>query len=96
MRAVRLESKLSQENLAFNAQFDRAFISDIERGVANPSIMALATLCYALNITLADLFATINLSLKPGDETRRKNPAKTDSSITEKKKMGQRQVPKIR
>ncbi len=56
----------SQERLAFEASVDRTYISSIERGIANPSVETLANICYALNVTLAELFAPLNgVSLRP-------------------------------
>ena len=50
----------SQETLAFEAHVDRTYISAIERGVANPSIETLANICYALGVTLAELFEPLS------------------------------------
>ncbi len=50
----------SQETLAFEARVDRTYISSIERGIANPSVETLANICYALNVTLAELFAPLD------------------------------------
>lgn len=56
----------SQETLAFEAHVDRTYISSIERGVANPSVETLASICYCLGVTLAELFAPLDsVSLKP-------------------------------
>ncbi|EAP74032.1 hypothetical protein RRSL_03958 [Ralstonia solanacearum UW551] len=65
----------SQETLAFEAHVDRTYISSIERGIANPSVETLANLCYALNVTLAELFGPLDgVSLQPTG-TRRINAA---------------------
>jgi len=65
----------SQETLAFEAHVDRTYISAIERGVANPSIETLANICYALGVTLAELFEPLSgVSLAPTG-TRRANTA---------------------
>lgn len=65
----------SQETLAFEAHIDRTYISAIERGIANPSIEALANICHALGITLAELFEPLGeVSLAPTGE-RRSNAA---------------------
>ncbi|MDR0564866.1 MAG: helix-turn-helix domain-containing protein, partial [Azoarcus sp.] len=65
----------SQETLAFDAQVDRTYISAIERGVGNPSIETLANICYALNVTLAELLGPLSeVSLAPTG-TRRLNAA---------------------
>jgi transcriptional regulator with XRE-family HTH domain len=50
----------SQETLAFDAHVDRTYVSAIERGVANPSIVTLANICYALGVTLAELFEPLS------------------------------------
>jgi transcriptional regulator with XRE-family HTH domain len=61
----------SQETLAFEAHVDRTYISAIERGIANPSVETLANICYALNVTLGELFAPLDdVSLKPTGERR--------------------------
>lgn len=61
----------SQETLAFEAHVDRTYISAIERGIANPSVETLANICYALNVTLGQLFAPLDsVSLKPTGERR--------------------------
>jgi transcriptional regulator with XRE-family HTH domain len=65
----------SQETLAFEAHVDRTYISSIERGIANPSVETLANICYALDVTLGELFAPLDrVSLKPTG-TRRANAA---------------------
>ncbi|ANB74762.1 XRE family transcriptional regulator [Paraburkholderia phytofirmans OLGA172] len=67
----RHEVEKSQETLAFEAHVDRTYISSIERGVANPSIETLANICYALNVTLAELFEPLgDVSLAPTGERR--------------------------
>lgn len=73
LKKHRLEAEISQENLAFEADVDRTYISQIERGVANPSVIALANLCFVLGITLSELFESVTLSLPPDDEIRRTN-----------------------
>ncbi|MEF3063092.1 helix-turn-helix transcriptional regulator [Ralstonia solanacearum] len=65
----------SQEALAFEARVDRTYISSIERGIANPSVETLANICYALNVTLAELFRPMDgVSLQPTG-ARRSNAA---------------------
>lgn len=65
LKAIRIEANKSQETLAFDADVDRTYVSQIERGAANPSVITLAHLCHALNITLADLFAPVTIALPP-------------------------------
>jgi transcriptional regulator with XRE-family HTH domain len=75
LKALRIAADKSQETLAFDAEVDRTYISQIERGVANPSVLTLANLCYALGVTLADLFEPVKVALPPGGEMRRANRA---------------------
>jgi transcriptional regulator with XRE-family HTH domain len=75
LKAIRINANKSQEVLAFDAEIDRTYISAIERGVANPSILTLASLCYALNVNLSDLFAPVQVNLPPED-ARRSNSAR--------------------
>lgn len=56
IRELRKESLLSQEDLADLCQFDRTYISGIERGVRNPSLNAIETIAKALNISVGTLF----------------------------------------
>ncbi|MGS1050779.1 helix-turn-helix transcriptional regulator [Burkholderia glumae] len=71
VKACRIKADKSQEELAYEAGLDRTRVSAIERGVANPTVETLATICYVLNITLADLFEPLALALKPSGEHRR-------------------------
>jgi transcriptional regulator with XRE-family HTH domain len=50
LRIHRKERKLSQEDLALNAEIDRSFLSEIERGIRKPTINTVFALCYALHI----------------------------------------------
>jgi transcriptional regulator with XRE-family HTH domain len=76
LKKRRLSSNISQVNLAAKAELDRAYISRIERGIANPSIISLANICYALGITLAEFFSDIHIALRPEpDQPRRANAA---------------------
>lgn len=75
LKALRIAAAKSQEELAVDAEIDRTYISSIERGIANPSVLALAQICYALDISLADLLGAVHISSKPTDSTRRANAA---------------------
>ena len=70
LKECRHAAELSQEKLAFAAQVDRTFISACERGLGNPSVETLANIAFCLNITLAELFATVEVSLKPSGMRR--------------------------
>jgi transcriptional regulator with XRE-family HTH domain len=46
---------LSQEELAFQCDIDRTYISKVERGVANPSLLILVKIAETLNVRIEDL-----------------------------------------
>lgn len=52
LRAYRLASGLSQEKLALDAEIDRTFVSQIERGIGNPSLRILCQLADRLGVDL--------------------------------------------
>lgn len=56
VKALRLSHGLSQEELAFRADLDRTYISQIERGVSNPSVLVLLKISVILGVELGDLF----------------------------------------
>lgn len=56
IRELRKDKLLSQEDLADLCQFDRTYISGIERGIRNPSLNAIETIAKALGITAGQLF----------------------------------------
>ena len=51
----RKKNGLSQEKLAELAGLHRTYISDLERGIRNPTITTIFTLCKALNTTPSEL-----------------------------------------
>ena len=55
VRRLRLSRKLSQEDLAFDAEIDRTYVSLIERGVINPSLMVLSKVANALDVDVVIL-----------------------------------------
>lgn len=58
----RIELGLSQEELAIKASIHRTYVSDVERGVRNLSVLTLERIALALDIPLGALFAWIPLS----------------------------------
>lgn len=70
VKACRIASDKSQEELAYEACLDRTRVSAIERGVTNPTVETLANICFVLGITLSDLFVPLRLSLAPSGEHR--------------------------
>jgi transcriptional regulator with XRE-family HTH domain len=50
IRALRKRQRLSQEELALEADMKRSYVSDLERGTRNPSVKALGRLAKALGV----------------------------------------------
>ncbi len=59
VRQFRLAQQLSQEQLALKANLDRTYISGVERGVRNISLLNIQKIANALNVTLPVLFNAI-------------------------------------
>lgn len=56
VRRLRAQRALTQEDFATDSGFDRGYISGVERGVRNPSVLVLERLCTALKVDVAELF----------------------------------------
>lgn len=61
IRKRRQELNISQEELAERAALHRTYVGDIERGKRNVSLLNIAKLAKALNLSIADLFATYDI-----------------------------------
>ena len=59
VRELRTRLKLSQEALAERAELHWTYVSGIERGERNPSLVNLAYLARALGVSLGDLFGPV-------------------------------------
>ncbi len=55
IRALRTESGLSQEELAFKCDLDRTYIGSVERGERNISILNLRKIAKALSININEI-----------------------------------------
>ncbi|NOU82696.1 helix-turn-helix domain-containing protein [Paenibacillus sp. LMG 31459] len=55
LRTIRKKQKMSQENLAFQSNLDRTYISMLERGVHQPTLNSLLSLAEALNMKASEL-----------------------------------------
>jgi DNA-binding XRE family transcriptional regulator len=55
LREARQASEITQEDLALDAEVDRTYVSQIERGVGNPSIGVLVRLANCLAIDVLEL-----------------------------------------
>jgi transcriptional regulator with XRE-family HTH domain len=55
VRDLREAKGLSQEMLALESEVDRTYVSQIERGMCNPSLRVLHQIASVLKIPMADL-----------------------------------------
>ncbi|AZC38293.1 helix-turn-helix domain-containing protein [Pseudomonas chlororaphis] len=55
IRLIRRVKNLTQEQLALMAEVDRTYVSQIERGVGNPSLMVLCKLANIFELTADQL-----------------------------------------
>lgn len=58
VRTLRAARKLSQEQLALEAGMKRSYLSELERGLRNPSVRALGRLAAALEVEPSVLIAS--------------------------------------
>lgn len=56
IRELRKELELSQEALAYKAEVDRTYVTDVESGRRNVSVEILERLIKALEISIAEFF----------------------------------------
>ena len=62
VRARREELELTQEELAGRAKIHRTYLSDIERGFRNVSLINIECLAMALGVPMAELFRSVDVS----------------------------------
>lgn len=55
VRALRLAAGKSQEDFAFDSGIHRTYVSGVERGVRNPSLVLIERFATALNVTPGEL-----------------------------------------
>jgi transcriptional regulator with XRE-family HTH domain len=56
IKELRKAKKMSQENLAFEADLDRTYINSIENGKRNVSLVNIEKIAKALKVNLKNLF----------------------------------------
>ncbi len=56
IRELRMQAGLSQDDLAESAGLFRTYMSRIETGCANPTVVVINKLAEALNVAIAELF----------------------------------------
>lgn len=64
LREQRLALDVSQEALALTANVDRTFVSQIERGIRQPTVTTLFKLANALNMSAATLISRTEKMLR--------------------------------
>ena len=80
IRRLRLGLGISQETLAIEAKVAMNYVSGIERGTKNPTVLILSRIANVLRIPVGDLFVPVSNreklppNLRPG-----RRPAKPDS-----------------
>lgn len=60
IRSHRKKRGWNQDDLAEAAKLSRNYVSDIERGVRNPSLLAIVALARALRVPLLDLLGELS------------------------------------
>lgn len=58
VRSLRLSANMTQEKLAYEAEIDLTYVSGIERGKRNPSLLVMARMADALGVHPRDLLDT--------------------------------------
>ncbi len=69
LRSMRLEKRLTLKQVSERSNYSVSYISQIERGQANPSVGTLQTITQALGETFASLFQTERSSAPPHAHT---------------------------
>jgi len=58
LKTARSKTSMSQEGLALASGLDRSYISRLERGIANPTYLALQSIAKALDAPLSDILSS--------------------------------------
>lgn len=74
LRRLRKERTVSQEQLAVSSEVDRTYVSQIERGIGNPSLLVLQKVAAALDVDVEELLrsslSAVNAYGAPGSDPR--------------------------
>ena len=87
LKKRREAKKMSQEDLAFDAEVERSRIGKLENGHLNPSLMTLTRICHCLDITLPQLFAGVTATIAPEAEVNEQQPTNKANSESSTKKL---------
>jgi transcriptional regulator with XRE-family HTH domain len=72
LRRFRVDRDLSQEALALECDFDRTYISLLERGIQSPTLRTMFKLCRVLEISFTELAQEVD-SFLTRQPTRRRD-----------------------
>ena len=61
VKQLRTEKGLSQENLAFDSGLDRSYISQLECGLRQPSLLTIFQIAKALQVPPAKIMESVEL-----------------------------------
>jgi transcriptional regulator with XRE-family HTH domain len=64
LRRIRLSRNVSQEDMALEIGFDRTYISLLERGKRNPSLITICRLVAYLKVDMNQLFEDFDIIMK--------------------------------
>lgn len=77
VKRIRLEKGLTQEQFAERSGFTQQYLSGLEQGKRNPTILSLYELALALDVDQVALVAPDEVALE--EEARRRAPSKGDA-----------------
>ena len=82
VKLVRKRAGISQEKLGLEIGLDRTYISGIERGIRNPTLLIIAKIADGLKVSILDLFAAEPNSIgnEANNETRNNEEMTTFTS----------------
>lgn len=55
IKRKRTQMNMSQETLALNAQIDRSYLSEVERGIKHPTFPKVLAICEGLEMQISEL-----------------------------------------
>lgn len=64
IRELRSNQCMSQETLAMISGLHVSYISQIERGLKNPTVESIDKICKAMKLSFADIFSSIDKNIK--------------------------------
>jgi transcriptional regulator with XRE-family HTH domain len=74
VRRIREERDISQEELAHQADIHRTYISGVERGIRNPSVLVVGRIAAALKVEPSELIVKVIATPKRHRPNRAQKP----------------------